>query len=170
MSDMIAVAYPSEDIAQKALAELRALHTEHTLLLADAVLVTRDDNGEVTIPNRPHPSASGAAGGALLGGLIGTLLLAPLLGAAIGAAAGGLHGAVADDDDQTQFIKSLGQRLAPGQAAVIAVIIDGTEDKALPRIAQFGGDVLHTSLSQHDEDKLRLALHHHVPGSQPMPS
>jgi|GEM_PF-305512 len=159
MTDMIAVAYPSRDVAQQALSELRTLHTEHTVQVADAVLITRDLNGEVTIHGRPHPAASGAIGGALWGGIIGLLLLQPLLGAAIGAAAGGAAGATVEDDDRTQFIKSLGERLAPGHAAVIAVIGEATADKALPRIARYGGEVLHTSLSRQDEDEIRAALH-----------
>ncbi|MGW3119602.1 DUF1269 domain-containing protein [Streptomyces sp. NPDC001107] len=161
MTDMIAVAYPSETVAEQALTELRALHTEHTVHVADAVLLIRDHDGEVKIPGKPHPAASGALGGALWGGLIGLLLLQPLLGAAIGAAAGGAVGATAEDDERTQFIKSLGERLAPGHAAVIAVIYDATADKALPRIARFGGEVLHTSLSQADEEEIRSALNAH---------
>lgn len=161
MTDMIAVAYPSETIAEQALTELRALQSEHTVHVADAVLLIRDHDGEVKIPGKPHPAASGALGGALWGGLIGLLLLQPLLGAAIGAAAGGAVGATAEDDERTQFIKSLGERLAPGHAAVIAVIYDATADKALPRIARFGGEVLHTSLSQADEEEIRSALNAH---------
>ncbi|MER6129398.1 DUF1269 domain-containing protein [Streptomyces sp. NPDC001795] len=166
MTDMIAVAYPSQDVAQQALTELRTLHTEHTVQVADAVLLTRDLNGEVTIHGRPHPAASGALGGALWGGIIGLLLLQPLLGAAIGAAAGGVAGATVEDDDRTQFIKSLGERLAPGHAAVIAVIGEATADKALPRIARYGGEILHTSLSRQDEDEIRFALRAHQPSGQ----
>ncbi|MFF7946557.1 DUF1269 domain-containing protein [Streptomyces griseorubiginosus] len=166
MTDMIAVAYPSQDVAQQALTELRALDSEHTVQVADAVLLTRNLNGEVTIHGRPHPAASGALGGALWGGVIGLLLLQPLLGAAIGAAAGGVAGATVEDDDRTQFIKSLGERLAPGHAAVIAVIGEATADKALPRIARYGGEILHTSLSRQDEDEIRFALHAQQPAGQ----
>jgi uncharacterized membrane protein len=55
-------------------------------------------------------------------------------------------------------LKQLGERLAPGHAAVIALISDATADKALPRMARFGGDVLHTSLSHDDELQLSHAL------------
>lgn len=63
-----------------------------------------------------------------------------------------------DDDDEASFIAQLGQRLEPGSTAVIALVIAATEDKVLPRIAHFGGDVLHTSLSAEDEQRLRTAL------------
>ncbi|QZZ28797.1 DUF1269 domain-containing protein [Streptomyces sp. ST1015] len=166
MTDMIAVAYPTQDVARQALTELRTLQTEHTVQVVDAVLLTRDLDGEVTLHGRPHPAASGALGGAFWGSLIGLLLLQPLLGAAIGAAAGGVAGATAEDDDRTRFIKSLGERLAPGHAAVIAVIGEATADKALPRIARYGGEVLHTSLSQEDEDEIRHALHAQQPADR----
>jgi uncharacterized membrane protein len=163
MTDMIAVTYPNEDTAQKALAELHALHAEHTLHLTDVVLLTREERGAVKIHDEAHPIAVSAVDGALWGGLLGLLLLQPLLGAAIGAAVGGVTGAIADDSGQTQFIKKLGERLAPGHAAVIALIAGGTEDKALPRMAQYGGEILHTSLSQDDEIQLSRALQHIQP-------
>ncbi|KUO10330.1 DUF1269 domain-containing protein [Streptomyces sp. DSM 15324] len=158
MTDMIAVAYPNQDVAEAALVELRQLDTEHTVHVVDAVLVTRDDEGEVKLHGRLSPAAAGAVDGALWGGIIGMLLLQPLLGAAIGAATGGVIGANSRDEDQTEFIKKLGQRLIPGGAAVIALIAEATPDKALPRMAQFGGEVLHTSLDEQDEETFRLAL------------
>lgn len=159
MTDMIAVAYRDETTANQVLAELRTLNTEHSLHLADAVLVTRDEEGKVKIHSEGNPVVSGAVGGALWGGLIGLLFLQPLLGAAIGAATGGVTAAVTEDDDNNAaFITKLGHQLHPGTAAVIAVIIDATEDKVLPRIAPFGGDVLHTSLTLAEEQRLRSAI------------
>lgn len=158
MTDMIAVAYRDEATAKQVLTELRNLNTEHSLHLADALLVVRDSEGKVTIESGDNAVVSGAAEGAFWGGLIGLLLLQPLLGAAIGAATGGIAAAVDKDDDEASFIAQLGQRLEPGTAAVIALVIAATEDKVLPRIAHFGGDVLHTSLTAADELRLRSAL------------
>ena len=163
MTDMIAVAYRDEPTANQVLAELRTLNTEHSLHLADAVLVTRDEEGKVKIHSEDSPVVSGAVGGALWGGLIGLLFLQPLLGAAIGAATGGVTAAVTEDDDENSaFITKLGHRLQPGGAAVIAVIIDATEEKVLPRIAHFGGDLLHTSLTLAEEQRLRAAISPHL--------
>ncbi|MEU6904243.1 DUF1269 domain-containing protein [Streptomyces coeruleorubidus] len=163
MTDMIAVAYRDETTANEVLAELRTLNTEHSLHLADAVLVTRDQEGKVKIHSEHHPVVSGAVGGAFWGGLIGLLFLQPLLGAAIGAATGGVTAAVTEDDDEnTAFITKLGHRLHPGSAAVIALVIDATEEKVLPRIAPFGGDLLHTSLTLAEEQRLRSAINPHL--------
>jgi uncharacterized membrane protein len=159
MTDMVAVAYPDAVTAEQALTELRALHAEDILELTDAVLVTREESGAVNLHDEPDSAAAGAVDGALWGGFIGLLLLQPLLGAAIGAAIGGIDGATSEDSDQTRFIKDLGQRLSPGNAAVIALFEDGTMDKVLPRVSQHGGWILHTSLSNDEELQLRRALY-----------
>lgn len=96
MSDLIAVAYPDRDTAEKVRAELGRLIVERTLELEDAVVVDRDADGKVKLHQAHRPAAAGAAGGALWGGLIGLLFLAPLLGMAVGAAAGGASGAMMD--------------------------------------------------------------------------
>ncbi|MET9851005.1 DUF1269 domain-containing protein [Streptomyces ossamyceticus] len=159
MTDMIAVAYNDEATAKQVLAELHALKTEHSLHLADVVLVTRNEEGKVKIHSSDNPVVDGAVSGAIWGGLIGLLLLQPLLGAAIGAATGSVTAAASEDeDDNTAFINQLGHRLQPGGAAVIALIIDVTEEKVLSRIAPYGGDLLHTSLTLAEEQRLRDAI------------
>ncbi|WP_330291504.1 DUF1269 domain-containing protein [Streptomyces sp. NBC_00576] len=159
MTDMIAVAYRDETTARQVLAELHSLNTEHSLHLADSVLVTRDEEGKVEIHSSGNPVVSGAVSGAVWGGLIGLLFLQPLLGAAIGAATGGVTASITEsDDDNAAFIAQLGQRLQPGGAAVVALVIDATEEKVLPRIAGFGGDLLHASLTLAEEQRLRSAI------------
>jgi uncharacterized membrane protein len=159
MTDMVAVAYPNDVIAKKALAEIRELHAESVLDLTDAVLVTRDQGGALKLQNERDHTVEGAVDGALWGGLIGLLLLQPLLGAAVGAAIGGIDGASAEESDQAKFIKKLGERLSPGHAAVIALVEDATMDKVLPRISEHGGWILHTSLDNEAELQLRRALY-----------
>jgi uncharacterized membrane protein len=101
---------------------------------------------------------AGAAGGALWGGLIGLLFLAPLVGMAIGAAAGGASGALVDAGVNDRFMKELGQKLAPGGAALIVLVRKVTPDKVLPEIREYGGDVIQTSLDDESEARLREVL------------
>jgi uncharacterized membrane protein len=56
-------------------------------------------------------------------------------------------------------MKELGAKLEPGAAALIVLVHDATTDKVLPRISQYGGDVLQTSLSTEEEQALQAALH-----------
>jgi uncharacterized membrane protein len=57
-----------------------------------------------------------------------------------------------------KFMKDLGAKLQPGGAAVFVLVRDSTPDKVLPRISQYGGEVVHTSLSAEAEESLQQAL------------
>ena len=159
MSNIVAIAYPDRATAEEVRATLAQMSTEHLLGLEDAVVVTRADDGKVKLHQAVKPGAAGAAGGALWGGVIGLLFLAPLLGMAVGAAAGGAGGAMSDIGINDKFMKELGAKLEPGAAALIVLVHDATTDKVLPRISQYGGDVLQTSLSTEEEQALQAALH-----------
>jgi uncharacterized membrane protein len=122
------------------------------------VVVTRNDKGKVKLHQAVSPGAAGAAGGAVWGGLIGLLFLAPLLGMAVGAASGGLAGSATDVGVDDNFMKELGAKLDDGTAALIVLVRSSTPDKVLPRVQEFGGDVIQSSLSNEREEELRAAL------------
>lgn len=157
MSDLVAVAYPDLATAQKVMETLGKLQKEHTIELEDAAIITRDAEGKVKL-HQVNLAAAGAIGGALWGGLIGLIFLAPLLGAAIGAAAGAVSGHFSDIGVDDNFMKELGNHLAPGGAATIILIRKVTPDKVLAEVAPFGGYVLETSLSGEAEGQLNAAL------------
>jgi uncharacterized membrane protein len=158
MSDLIAVAYPDRATAEKVRGELARLMREHVIEVADAVVATREPNGKVKLHQTVNPAGTGAAGGALWGGLIGLIFLAPLLGAAIGGAVGAASGAVTDLGIEDNFMKELGQSLPEGGAALFVLVRQVTPDKVLPRISEYGGKVLQTSLSNESEERLQEAL------------
>jgi uncharacterized membrane protein len=138
--------------------------------LADAVVVTRDDDGKVKLRQAVRPAAAGAASGALWGGVIGLLFLAPLVGMAVGAAAGGATGAATDVGINDAFMKKLGHELVPGSAALIVLVTSSTPDKVLPEIRQYGGTVIQTSLDADSEARLREALEASPPVATPAPA
>ncbi|HKN93088.1 MAG TPA: DUF1269 domain-containing protein [Thermoleophilaceae bacterium] len=158
MSNLIAVAYPDQETAESVRSTLRQLTTEHVIELEDAVVVTRDDDGQVHLHQAVNTAAVGATGGALWGGLIGLLFLAPLLGMAVGAAAGGAAGHFQDVGINDDFMKQLGAKLTPGGAALIVLVRSSTPEKVLPEIQKFGGEVIQTSLDDESEAKLREVL------------
>ena len=55
-------------------------------------------------------------------------------------------------------LKELGAKLENGGAAVVVLVSESTPDKVLPRISQYGGEVVHSSLSDEAEQRLREAL------------
>jgi uncharacterized membrane protein len=158
MSDLIAVAYDDRATAETVRDELAQLTREHVIEIEDAVVVTREPDGKVKLHQAVSPAGRGAAGGALWGGLIGLIFLAPLLGAAIGAAAGAAGGAVTDLGIDDRFMRELGQSLPENGAALFVLVRRVTPDKVLPRISQYGGKVIQTSLSTESEQRLKDAL------------
>ena len=159
MSNLIAIAYDDVDTAKNVVRTLGELSVEHAISLEDAVIAERrTEDGKIKLHQTTKPAAVGAAGGALWGGVIGLLFLAPFLGMAVGAAAGGAMGAATDIGVDDKFMKELGEDLQPGNAAVIVLVRDSTPDKVLPRISQFGGRVIHSSLSNEAETHLQEAL------------
>src|SRR4051812_7989264 len=158
MSNLVAVAYPDAATAEEVRGELALAMKEHLIVLEDAVVVVRGDDGKVKLHQAISTTGAGAASGALWGGVIGLLFLSPLLGAAIGAASGGAAGALTDVGVDDKFLKELGEKLTPGSAALIVLVRDSTPDKVLPRISQYGGHVLQSSLSTEAEARLDEAL------------
>lgn len=162
MSNLVAIAYPDRESAEQVRRTLIELQKEHIIELDDMVVVTRGEGGKVKLHQGTSVAGAGAAGGALWGGLIGLLFLAPLVGMAVGAAAGGAAGALTDVGVDDKFMKELGSNLNEGGAAVIVLVRRSTPDKVIPRIRDYGGYVLQTSLSEDAEESLRTALSEHA--------
>jgi len=158
LSNLIAIAYDDLETAQSVMLTLNELSTERAITMEDAVIVEHRADGKLKLHQSVKPAAAGAAGGALWGGLIGLLFLAPFLGMAIGAASGGAAGALTDVGVDDKFMKDLGQQLAPGAAAVFVLVRESTPDKVLPRVSPYGGHVMHSSLSDEAEARLRESI------------
>jgi uncharacterized membrane protein len=161
VSNLIAITYKDVGQAQEVMTTLDNLVKDHSLSLADAVIVERRADGKIKL-HQPSTAGAGAAGGALLGGLIGMIFLMPFLGMAVGAATGAAAGAMADVGVDDKFMQQLGQQMDPGSAAVFLLVADATPDKVLPAISPYGGKVLHTSLSNDQEQALEAALAQHA--------
>ena len=158
MSNLIAVAYPDVDTAG---------HVADELAAADEGAVDRArGHGRRRAPARRQGQAApggstagvGAAGGALWGGLIGLIFLVPLFGMAVGAATGAAAGALTDVGVDDKFMKTLGEKLREGGAALVVLVRQSTPDKVLPRISQYGGEVIQSSLDNEAEARLEAAL------------
>ena len=156
MSDLVAIAYPDLDTARQVTANAAEAQKQHLLELEDLVIVERRDDGTIKL-HQPSLAGAGAVGGALWGGLIGLIFFVPLFGMAIGAATGAAAGALSDTGVDDKFLKELGEKLQPGNAAVIALIRKVTADKLLAEI-RIPGEVIQTSLSTESEQALRDAL------------
>jgi uncharacterized membrane protein len=157
MANLVAISYSDVDTAQRVMRSVSELVKEHSLELDDAVIIERRQDGKVKL-HQPSTAGAGAAGGALWGGLIGLLFLNPLLGMAIGAGTGALAGKAADYGVDDNFMKELGEKLEPGNAAVLVLVRSATRDKVVAEVSQYGGHVLQSSLSEEQEQELQTAL------------
>jgi uncharacterized membrane protein len=168
MSDLVVVAFPTEEKAEEVRKKLLDMQHEYLIELADAVIAVKQPNGHVKLNQLFHPTASGAAYGALWGTLVGMIFLMPLAGTALGAAAGALGGALTDVGIEDRFMKQAAQTLESGNAALFLLVRKMTTDKVLAALQGIGGTVLRTSFDHTKEEALRQALAAHT-AANPVP-
>jgi uncharacterized membrane protein len=87
--------------------------------------------------------------------LIGLLFWVPWLGMAVGALSGVLGGALSDYGLDDGFVKEVAATIRPGHSALFLLIREATPDKLVDALGQFNGKIMQTSLSKHDEARLR---------------
>lgn len=160
MSDLIIVAFPDEATAFAAGKALVALQKQYLIEMEDVVVVTRNEDGNVSLHQSVDLTTGGAIGGGLWGTLIGLLFLNPVVGAAVGAGVGALAGKFSDFGINDDFLRDVGQSLDKGGAAVGMLVRKITTDKVLERLEPFRekGRVIHTSLSREAEAELKEFL------------
>ncbi len=161
MANLVAIVYPDEETAAKALGTLGDLQKQAVLSLEDACYVVKDQQGKVKIHQMTSTAGAGAVGGAWWGFLIGLLFFVPIAGLAIGAGLGALMGKFADYGIDDKFVKQLRAEMKPGNSALFMMVRSATADKAVPELAKYGGTILRTSLSNEAEAKLQKALEEH---------
>lgn len=158
MSDLVFIAFPTEQKAEEVRQKVLSLQREYLIELGDAVVVVKDDKGHVKLNQMINLTATGAASGALWGTLIGFIFLSPLIGTAIGAASGALGGRFSDIGINDQFMKDAASALQPNTAGLFLLIRKMTTDKVLADLKGVGGTLIKTSFDETKEAELRAAL------------
>jgi uncharacterized membrane protein len=158
MTELIVLAFNSEQGAQTALAELSQLQKQELIKLSDAATIVRKSDGKVKVKQAVDLVGAGALGGAFWGMLIGLIFLVPWLGLAIGAISGAIAGRFSDIGIDDKFIKEVGTTIEPGHSALFLMVERMTEDRVLPQLQKFHPTVLRTNLSAEDEEKLKAAF------------
>jgi uncharacterized membrane protein len=166
MSELVVVTYSDVYRAGEVSAILQRLHSEFLIELEDVAYITREHDGKVklhqSVPVTAVSARMGLVKGTIWGGLIGLLFLNPVLGmitgGAVGAAGGAIAGKMVDYGVPDSFMKELGEKLQPGTSALFILFRKATWEKVLDRVAQYGGTVMHSSLSPEAEAKLQAAL------------
>jgi uncharacterized membrane protein len=166
MSELVVVTYPDVYRAGEVCAAIQRLHDAFLIDIEDIAYITREENGKVKLHETANVTTA-AAGlgfvrGTIWGGLVGLLFLNPVLGmvagGAIGAAGGAATGKMIDYGITTSFMKDIGERVVPGTSALFILFRKANWEKVIDRIAEYGGVVMHSSLSAEAEAKLQSAL------------
>jgi uncharacterized membrane protein len=164
-SELFVVCYPTADGAEQVLKEYRRLEAAHLLRLEDCVIVSRADDGRLSIRRTVHHRLKDAALGVLLGAVLGKCFGAPLLGASLGAAGGAVANRLPEAAIDDRFVRELSQRLGPNSSAMFGLLqrfsadrVLCAPDKVVPELGRFGGTLLHTTLSAEAEEALQAAI------------
>jgi uncharacterized membrane protein len=161
VADLIAIGYPDEATAVAAADQARRL-AQDLIIQPDAIaVIVRDKDGSYHVHTSHHAVGSGAIWGMFWGFLFGLLFFIPVFGMAVGAGMGALTGKLAKTSIDKQFQEQVRDMLQPGTSALFLMLEKVTPDKAIEAMSIFGGRVLKTSLSKHDEQELQEALHGH---------
>jgi uncharacterized membrane protein len=170
MSELIVIAYPEEDRAEKVMNMMLSLQKDEFISLADAVCVTKDKHEKVQLHQSQHKTGKGAAWGAAAGLIAGSIFLTPLFGVAAGALVGGAAGRRVDIGLPDDFVKQVSAQLKPQSSALVLVVTSINKQVVVPQLQQHGGVLLSSTLSPESEAKLQEALNTSSGGEPPATS
>jgi uncharacterized membrane protein len=159
MADLLAIGYPDETTAFRAMDEVQRLSRDLVIQPDAVAVIVRDKEGKFRVTTNHHPVGAGATWGMFWGMLFGLLFFVPVFGMAIGAGLGALMGKVEKTGIDREFQEQVRDMLQPGTSALFLVVEKVTPDKAVDALSQYGGTVLKSSLSKDAERELQDALH-----------
>lgn len=155
MSDLVVLAFDSEDGALEMRDKLLRRKEQRHIPLADAAVVIRRDDGTVKVKQLHSLVGAGAVGGAFWGLLVGLIFAMPWLGLTAGVVVGALRDKFTDLGVDDKFIKEVGETIKPGQSALFLLVVSAIDDMLVDELKGTNAKVIQSSLSQADEEKLR---------------
>lgn len=158
MSNLIVIVYPSELQAEQVRLDFIRMQKEYLVSLEDAVIAVKKPDGKVKLHQMYNLTLGGAISGALWGTLIGLIFMMPVFGLILGAGTGAAAGALSDVGINDDFMKKLASTLTPGSSALFVLVDSEITDKVRAELEGTGGQILQTSLSTLDQEKLQKAL------------
>ena len=144
MSEFIVVAFPDEASARQGMQRLTDLRSDRRIVLHGAGLVTKDDNGNLSMQVLSDEGLTLVAAGALLGGLAGLgvgLLAAAIM--AVGGAVSGVGAALTHRGAGERIMEDVARQLQAGSAALVADV-EADDVAALEQLMDtLGGTIRH---------------------------
>ena len=156
MSTLTALKFSTPTGAEATLDQIKSLAKQYLITLEDAAIVTWPE-GKKKPKTKQLTGMTGLGGleGAFWGMLFGLIFFIPILGAVIGAGLGALTGHFTDVGIDDDFIKSVRNQVTEGTSALFLLTSGATEDKVADALKGIEAEVISTSLSQAEEEKLK---------------
>ena len=161
MSELIAVAFDDPHRAEEARLDILKMERKDLADLEEAVVLVVDFEGKVRFHHSQHFSLPVALSGGFVGTLIGLMLINPaiaLVGGLTGTALGAVIGTLEEVGIGEDFMKDLAKNLKPGSSALFVGVRRGNPEKLIEKLRPYKGNILQTSLSHQDENRLSEAL------------
>jgi len=162
MTDMVVLAFESENGSDQGRQKLVELNNQYVLNLVDAVEVVRHADGKIKVKNIRNLTGIGAMGGAFWGLIFGLLFFMPLFGVAIGAVSGAIAGHFMHFGVSKEFLKQIEDSVKPGTSALAILAANVTVDKVIGALTPLHPKVIRSSLSSEQEAKLNEAFGSHT--------
>jgi uncharacterized membrane protein len=144
---LVALAYPTREVADAALADLERLGDEHAVKIKDCAVVVKVADGRIELhQTRELSLGTGVIAGGTVGFLLGLAVGGPIGASVAGMVAGGGYGAF-DTGIDNKRLRSLGDELEPGHAALVLLVVKADWATLRSRLAPHQGELLLAELS-----------------------
>ncbi len=167
---LVGISFDDMYRAQEFLSAATRLSANKRLVLKDAVIVAKNDNGHAVVRETTDPQpARSAVSGAVWTGLLGLLLGGPvgwLAGTAVGAGAGAVTAKVLDYGIPDEWVEWFREAVLPGTATVALLVTDLDREALIAEVERFSGArLVYANLDDRTLERIRKALGEVVLGS-----
>jgi uncharacterized membrane protein len=157
-ASLVAVEYAREREAEHALRIVGDLADRKALVVHDAAIVVRHEDGRVELrQSRELATGEAAVGGGSIGILLGLAVAVPVAGALVGVAAG-MGFSVLDRGISNDEMRHLGEVLRPGHAVLFVLARKVDWELLSAGLEPTGGTLVSSEISEQVLDGLGAAL------------
>lgn len=147
----------SEDLAREAYKELGELAKKGTVQIESGTIVVKTEEGGVKLRKTTEMTAGRGAGrGAFWGVIVGLIFGGPIAGLLAGLGLGAILGGRATKGIDRDFMKTIGDRMKPGNAALF-LLVDSEDKETMQQLEAYEGPLYVTPLTDDVEEALEKA-------------
>ena len=157
-SQIVVLGFDNRYAAEAMLESMIKMQDEGLVELEDAVVASRGPGTHVEIQQTHSETGKFALRGTGIGLLAGLLLGGPIVGLVGGAAIGAISGAMKDHGLDDKFIDQVSEWVRPNSSALFLLVKEAKGEEVLARLKPFKAQVLTTTLSGEQENRLKASL------------